>query len=352
VVSPLRRLRRIILTGGLTAALAGCTAPVTQQATPWREPPPLGLPPVPVPPDNPMTVEKVELGRQLFYDRRVAAQALSSCADCHDPDHGFAGRGQAMGFHRNSPTAWNRAYGDYEFWDGSAGRSLEDLTDGVLRFVNFDAKRPVAERLADIPEYRRAFQRAFGREPDRPAVVQAIACYCRTLLAGDAPYDRFNAGDAQAMSPDAQLGRTLFFGKAGCASCHAGPSFTDELFHNIGIGQEDPQKRFYGPDKYGKPEFPELGRFNLSHRLEDRGAFKTPTLRELVATGPYMHDGRFGTLEEVVDYYDHGGARLLGMDPRIRPLGLTAAEKSALVAFLRALSANKPPPTPPTLPPL
>ena len=228
-----------------------------------------------------MTVEKVELGRRLYYDERVASQPSSSCADCHLPDHGLAGRSPTMAFHRNSPTVWNRAYGDYEFWDGSAGQSLEELTDGVLRFVNLGAKVPVAERLAAIAEYRRDFQLAFGRPPDRPAIVQAIACYCRTLLAGNSPFDRFSAGDKRAMTVEAQRGRDLFFGKAGCVSCHTGPNFTDELFHDIGIGQEDPQKRFYSSDLRGKPDFPELGRFNLTHRLEDRGAFKTPTLREL-----------------------------------------------------------------------
>jgi cytochrome c peroxidase len=256
-----------------------------------------------------------------------------------------------MAFHRNSPTVWNRAYGDYEFWDGSAGRSLEALTDGVLRFVNFGAEVPVAERLAAIPDYRRDFLRAFGRPPDRLAIVQAIACYCRTLLAGNSPYDRFTAGDPTAMPESARRGRELFFGKAGCASCHSGPNFTDELFHDIGIGQEEPLKRFYPPDPHGKPDFPELGRFNISHRLEDRGAFKTPTLRELTSTGPYMHDGRFGTLEEVVDYYDRGGAKVLGMDPRIVPLSLTPVDKTDLVAFLRALSSNPPTPPPPSLPP-
>ncbi|MHB8419712.1 MAG: cytochrome-c peroxidase [Myxococcales bacterium] len=329
----------------------GCEAKVAQRETPWTQGPPLGLLAVPVPADSPMTVEKVELGRQLYYDRRVATQLRSSCADCHPADHGYAGREPTMGFHRNSPTVWNRAYGDYEFWDGSAGRSLEELVGGVLRFVNQGAARPVAERLADIPGYRRAFRVAFGRGPDEAAVVAAIATFCRTLLAGGAPYDRFEAGDKAAMSPEAQRGQALFFGKGGCASCHTGPNFTDEQFHDIGIGQEDPQKRFYPPGSRGKPDFPELGRFNETHRIEDRGAFKTPTLRELVNTGPYMHDGRFGTLEEVVAYYDRGGPRLLGMDPRIRPLGLTAQERSDLVAFLRALSASPPAPPPPELPP-
>jgi len=123
------------------------------------------------------------------------------------------------------------------------------------------------------------------------------------------------------------------------------------LFHNIGIGQEEPQKRFYPPGVKGKPEFPELGRFNVTHRIEDRGAFKTPTLRELVSTGPYMHDGRFATLGEVVDYYNSGGPGLLGMDPRIHSLQLSGEERADLVSFLRSLSSDRPPPPPPALPP-
>ncbi|HUB06753.1 MAG TPA: cytochrome c peroxidase [Myxococcales bacterium] len=330
--------------------IAACARPPAWKATPWTVAPPLGLPAVPVPADDPMTVEKVALGRMLYYDRRVATQVRSSCEDCHPADHGYAGRDPTMGFHRNSPTMWNRAYGDFEFWDGSAGRSLEQLVGGVLRFVNADAKEPVEARLARVPGYRRAFEQAFGREPDETAVVQAIASFCRTLLAGNAPYDRFEAGDHGAMNPEAQRGLALFRGRAGCASCHAGPNFTDEQFHDIGIGQADPQKRFYPAGLRGKPDFPELGRFNVSHRLEDRGAFKTPTLRELVNTGPYMHDGSFGTLEQVVDYYDRGGLRVLGMDPRIHPLDLSAQDESDLVAFLRSLTASPPVPPPPVLP--
>ncbi len=338
-------------TAVLWLTLVACERPVASRATPWTQPPPLGLPAVPVPADNPMTVEKVELGRQLYYDRRIATQSRSSCQDCHPADHGYADREPTMGFHRNSPTVWNRAYGDFEFWDGSAGRSLEQLVSGVLRFVNQGASRPVAERIADIPGYRHAFLEVFGRPPDQTAVVQAIATFCRTLLAGNSTYDRFEAGDRSALSPEAQRGLALFRGKAGCASCHAGPNFTDEQFHDIGIGQEDPQERFYPPGARGKPDFPELGRFNVTHRIEDRGAFKTPTLRELVNTGPYMHDGRFGTLEQVIAYYDRGGFGVLGMDPRVHPLGLSAQEKSDLVAFLRSLSASPPAPAPPVLPP-
>ncbi len=332
----------------------GAAPPARESRTPDAGQPPLGLPAVPVPADDPMTVEKVELGRLLYYDRRLATQWHSSCADCHPPDHGYAGREPTMGFHRNSPTVFNRAYGHWEFWDGSAGQSLEDLVAGVLRFVEWRAKTPYWERLAAIPGYRTAFERAFGRGPDQENVVQAIATYCRTILAGDSPYDRWVAGDRGALSAEAQRGRELFFGKAGCASCHSGPNFTDERFHDIGIGQDDPERRFYAPDPRDKPEFPELGRFNVTHRIEDRGAFKTPTLRELLETAPYMHDGSFTSLDEVVEYYARGGiggTAGLGVDPRIRPLGLTADEKRDLVAFLRSLSANRPPPPAPALPP-
>lgn len=301
---------------------------------------------MPVPTDDPITVEKVELGRLLFYDRRAASQANSACSDCHAPDHGYAGRDATMSFHRNAPTVLNRAYGDYEFWDGSAGRSLEELVSGVLRFVNAGAARPCWERLDEVPAYHRAFREAFGRPPDERAVAQALASFCRTLLAGDAPFDREDAG---AKSSAAKRGWALFQ-ERGCNTCHTGFNFTDEQFHDIGIGQENPQKRFYPLGTRGKPDYPELGRFNLTHKLEDRGAFKTPTLRELDATGPYMHDGRFETLEEVVDYYDRGGAAVLGVDARIRPLGLSAEQKSDLVAFLHALSSGAGAPPAPALP--
>jgi len=291
-----------------------------------------------------MTAEKVALGRMLYYDRRIAAQARSACVDCHPADHGYAGREATQDFHRNVPTVWNRAYGGPEFWDGAAGTSLEELVAGVLRFVNEGARRPFEARLRDIPGYRRAFHLAFGRDPDRDLAVEAIATYCRTLLAGDSPYDR------SAMDDSARRGRTLFMGRAGCAGCHPPPLFTDEAFHVTGIGQEDPQRRFYPEGSRGKPDFPELGRFNVTHRLEDRGAFKTPTLRELADTGPYMHDGRFATLGEVVDYYDRGGLGALGQDPLIHPLGLAAQDKADLVAFLKALSSSPLPEKAPELP--
>ena len=309
---------------------------------------PLGLSPVPVPQGDPFTSAKAELGRQLFYDRRIGDPEVS-CADCHHPEHGFAGTDATQGFHRNVPSCFNRAYGRFEFWDGSAGTTLEELIYGVLKFINRSSSDPYWERLQAIPGYRRQFQKVFGRPPDEGAVIQAIATFSRTILAGDAPYDRFKAGDRKALSPAAQRGMFLFFGKAGCASCHTGPNFTDESFHNIGVGQNETTKRFY-PAMPGKPNFPELGRYNLTHREEDRGAFKTPTLRELTQTDPYMHAGQFETLEDVVAYYDKGGLGVPTQDPRIHPLGLTGPEKSALVEFLRGLSNGRAPAPPPELP--
>jgi cytochrome c peroxidase len=309
---------------------------------------PLGLPPVPVPQGDPYTIAKAELGRQLFYDRRLGDPEMS-CADCHKPEHGFAGIDATQGFHRNVPTAFNRAYGRFEFWDGSAGTTLEELIYGVLRFINRSGSDPYWERLQAIPSYRKQFQAVFGRPPDEGGVIQAIATFSRTLLAGDSPYDRFKAGDRKAMTPAAQRGLILFSGKAGCAACHTGPNFTDEEFHNIGMGQDETTKRFY-PATPGKPNFPELGRYNLTKVEADRGAFKTPTLRELTQTDPYMHAGQLETLEDVVAYYDRGGLGVPTQDPRIHPLGLTGPEKTALVAFLRALSSGRAPPPPPELP--
>ncbi len=330
--------------------MAGCNAGQGRERKPDFTKVPLGLPPVPVPPTDPFTVPKAELGWRLFYDRRLASKPGAACADCHQPEHGFAGTDATHKFHRNVPTALNRAYGEWEFWDGAAGRTLEELIGGVLAFVNKDSDDRYWDRIATIPGYRVEFRQVFGREPDAHGIVQALATYQRTLLAGNAPFDRAQAGDASALSETARRGQGLFFGPAGCADCHRGPNFTDEKFHNIGIGQREPYKQFYTDIGRHKPPYPELGRFNRTQRPEDLGAFKTPTLRELDHTDPYMHDGSLATLAEVVDYYNQGGERNANLDPRIKPLGLTDSQKADLIAFLHALSTDGVAPPTPVLP--
>jgi len=185
----------------------------------------------------------------------------------------------------------------------------------------------VVERLKGIEAYREAFKRVFAAEDFTiEHVVQAIAAYERTILSGNAPFDRFQAGDSTALSAAAQRGLELFRDKAKCANCHDGANFTDEMYHNLGVGMDQPQ--------------PDLGRYEVTKNEEDRGAFKTPTLRDITRTAPYLHDGSAKTLEDVIELYDKGGIKNLYLSPKIVPLNLTAQEKADLVEFLKSLTGE------------
>jgi cytochrome c peroxidase len=285
---------------------------------------PAGLPPVLHPNDNPSTPEKIALGKQLFFDGRLSADNKVSCATCHDPAKGFSNgdqfatgvEGQKGG--RNSPTILNSAYGKLQFWDGRA-KSLEDQAMGPVQNP-IEMKMTlddVVKRLNAIEGYQKQFQQVFGTDVTSDGMAKAIAAYERTVLSGDAPYDKFKAGDKAALSEAAQRGLKLFNGKANCSACHAGPNFTDNAFHNIGVDDGD------------------VGREAISKSLGDRGAFKTPTLREIARTAPYKHDGSLKTLEEVVAHYNKGGSPHPQLDEEIFPLKLTDAEAADLVTFLK-----------------
>lgn len=291
---------------------------------------PLGLDAVaPVPPDNLLTLAKVELGRRLFFDPLLSRDHTLSCASCHRPELAFADtlplspgvleRQTA----RNAPTLLNRAYGRSFFWDGRTA-SLEEAV--LMPIDNPDelglGTPELVARLRRHRGYRAFFRKAFGDAPVSGVLVgRALASYLRTLRSGDAPVDRYLAGDADALTETMCRGRALFLGKAGCADCHSGPNFTDERFHNTGVS--------WGP---GDP-----GRSAITGQEADRGRFKTPTLREIARTPPYMHDGSLSSLEEVIEFYDRGGGANPYLDSDIRPLRLTPAEKKELIAFLRSL---------------
>jgi cytochrome c peroxidase len=307
--------------------------------------PPLGLKPVPVPADNPLTPEKIELGKQLYFDPRLSRDNTVSCATCHDPKKGWSNgeafatgvRGQVGG--RSAPTIVNAAYSDLQFWDGRAERLEGQALGPIQNPIEMDL--PIDEAVAKlnkIPGYRAAFQKVFGTDVIADGIAKAIASFERTCLSGDAPYDRFKAGDIAALSESAQRGMKIFFGKGQCSSCHVGHSFSDFSFHNIGVGM-DKEKQ-------------DLGRYEVTKLLGDKGGFKTPTLREIARTAPYMHDGRFKALEEVVDYYDKGGFANPQIDEGIFPLKLTPEEKADLVKFLtEGLSSETyPQVNPPKLP--
>jgi cytochrome c peroxidase len=295
---------------------------------------PLGLYRVTAPAANPTSPDKVELGRLLYFDPRLSADGTVSCATCHAPAQAFAdprpvsigvrgGRGT-----RNSPTVINAAYLDFQFWDGRA-RSLEQQAAGpITNPVEMANTAANAERtLSAIAGYAPLFTRAFGSPGitmDR--ITQAIAAFERTVLSGNSAYDRYKAGDERALT-DAQLrGLGVFVKKGQCSQCHTDPLFTDGQFHNIGVGMESAA--------------PDPGRYTVTKNAADRGAFRTPPLREVARTAPYMHDGSMRTLAEVVDFYDRGGTPNPQLDPKMTPLGLTAQDKRDLIAFLEGLSGE------------
>ncbi len=295
---------------------------------------PLGLPPLDWPKDNKYSAQKVELGRYLYFDRRLSADASVSCASCHDPRFAFTDgaavstgiKGQKGG--RSAPTVINRASSLAQFWDGRAA-TLEDQAKGPMAnaIEMGNTHDAIVDRLKSVAEYRALFAKAFGSEEitiDKTA--KAIACFERTLLSGNAPYDRYRHGDKKAMTPAQVRGMSVFVDKAKCDQCHEGANFTLNAYSNLGVGTDKPD--------------PDVGRYAVTKDPRDWGAFKTPTLREIEHTAPYMHDGSLKTLEEVVDFYDKGGIKNKNLDEKIKPLHLTDREKADLVAFLKALSGD------------
>ena len=265
---------------------------------------------LPAPEDNPVIPETIERGRRLFFDRRLSRDGSISCASCHDPARAFAdGRALAKGVfgrvgRRSSPALINRGYGRLFFWDGRS-RSL---------------KQQVLLPIQDPNEMDLSLEEASARVGmDTRGISQALATFIRAILSGGSPYDRFVNGDRTALTAEQKLGLQLFRGKGNCSACHAGPNFSDETLHNTGVAWGD-----------GK----------LIDAGAGRGDFKTPTLREIVRTAPYMHDGSLAELQDVIDYYDGGGRRNPALDPEIRPLRLSTFEKEALIAFLGALSGR------------
>ena len=274
---------------------------------------------MPVPEENPLTVEKIELGRRLFNDRRLSRDGSIACVSCHDPDRAFSdGRAIAVGVfgrsgRRNAPAIVNRAYGRAFFWDGR----VPTLEEQVLKPIEDpnEMDLPVAEaasRLSLTPE----------------DLSRALASYVRSILSGDSVYDRFVNGDRIALSAGQQAGLQIFRGKGNCTACHVGPNFSDERLHNTGVAWRDPSTSSGQAAGY----FADEGAGN--------GTFKTPTLREVARTAPYMHDGSLATLEDVVEFYDGGGRPNPSIDPEIHPLQFSVEEKQALVAFLKSLSGS------------
>lgn len=288
-----------------------------------------------LPKSNPLTKKKIELGHLLYFDKRLSRDGSIACASCHIPSLAFTdGQPVSQGIKhqqggRSAPTSINRGFGKSHFWDGRA-TTLEDQSVGPFFSPvehGFQSKEELVAKINKIKGYRKLFEEAFGSEITVETIGKAIASFQRTLLSGNSPFDRFDwDGDEKAISESAKRGRKLFFGKARCNLCHFGTNFSDEKFHNIGIGWEG--------------ETLDVGRFHVTKKKEDMGAFKTPTLREVSRTAPYMHDGRFPTLMEVVNHYNRGGVKNPFQDNQIIPLELTEEEKKDLVEMLKTLNGE------------
>jgi cytochrome c peroxidase len=335
--------------------------------------PPLGLPPVPEPDDNPITPQKVALGRRLFYDRRLSLNETISCAMCHIPEQGFTNNELATAVgtegrtvRRNAPTIYNVAYHERLFHDGRETR-LEHQVWGPLLARNEMANPSIGallEKLRGLDDYEARFAAAF---PERGLAMEtlgrALASYQRSLVSGDSPFDRWRyGGEEEALPKAARRGFALFSGKGGCTGCHSvgaqSALFTDHGFHNTGIGFE----RAMAPDSaetevqvapgltlsvdtallgpISEPPLSDLGRYEVTQDPADRWLYRTPTLRNVSLTAPYMHDGSLRSLREVVAFYVKGGVSNPGLDPRIRPLDLDDGEINDLVAFLESLTGS------------
>jgi cytochrome c peroxidase len=332
-----------------------------------------------IPGDNPMTGAKVALGRELFFDKRLSADGSLSCSTCHEPRFGFTdGKALPQGIYgrqgtRSAPTLLNAMFNAGQFWDGRAG-SLEEQARQPL--VNPDemgnpSTDAVVARLAAIPEYGPKFQQAFGGPVTIGSLSRAIAAFERTLVSGDSQFDRYMAGNRDALSDSARRGMLLFNSKARCSVCHtfggafaanqSFPFFTDQMYHNTGVAVNQPgfeiltrkaaalARTGFGKAGSGKadleglagePGAGALGRFLVTGNAMDIGAFKTPSLRDVELTAPYFHDGSAKTLDEVVAFYVKGGNSNPNRDWQLEPIRLSDQERADLVAFLKSLTSQ------------
>lgn len=290
---------------------------------------------MPVPTDNPLSAAKVALGHALFFDKQLSRDRKVACASCHRPERAFAdGRRVPVGIggrrgRRNVPSLLNRVYASALFWDGRAASLEEQALAPLVSALELDnSYHEIVRRLEADRAYRDFWREAFGT--DRIAideVAQALASFERTLLSGNSAFDRYESLHLKrALSEPARRGLALFRGKAGCQVCHDGPLLSDGRFHNTGVS-------------WGRQPM-DLGRYEVTGLEPDRGAFRTPSLRDVARTAPYMHDGSLQTLGEVIDVYDRGGRPNPYLDGLLKPLGLTRGEKKDLVAFLKSLTGG------------
>lgn len=279
------------------------------------------------PDDEPHSEREIELGKHLFFDTRLSKNLNQSCATCHNPELGFSdGMAKGLGtdgnrLGRNAPHIYNLAWASTLFWDGRAASLEEQALGPILSKDEMQMTDTlVVERLLEVKFYQTEFGALYDDDVTFENVGKAIAAFERSIVSDNSPFDRYLDGELTSMSPSAQRGLELYVGKARCIKCHDGANFTDDSFHNIGTGDADP------------------GRQKITQSETMRGAFKTPGLRNIIFSAPYMHDGSLASLEEVVEHYNVGGKSKEGLSPLIIPLGLTEQEKADLVAFMAALT--------------
>lgn len=298
-----------------------------------------------IPADNPITPEKVSLGKQLFFDKRLSKDGSASCQTCHVPEKGWTDGeklskkvGGAMNT-RHSPTLINAGYNDLWYWDGRA-ESLEKQILAAWKGQMGAEPDKIAEAVGKVPGYEVQFKTIFGANATGDTIVKALASFVRTIRAGDSPWDKIekDTSDKSKEAEAARRGFALFRGKAGCAACHAPPMFTNNGFHNTGIGFDKDVKE------------PDLGRGKITNNKDDNGKFKTPTLRNVGTHPPYFHDGRAATLDEAIDFMLGGGQPNDNLDKQLKKVTLTKPEREDLVAFIKALEAPAEPFKVPALP--
>lgn len=275
--------------------------------------------------------EQVALGRRLFFDPRLSEDHSIACASCHQPQFAFADdRALSLGIHdqaatRNTPSLLNKSLSSDVLWDGRAATIEDQVLMPIAnpREMGLEVEQAVARLLAE-PTYVAQFESAFESAPDEVLLAKALAAFVRALAVGNSPVDRFRAGETTALTPEERAGMWIYEGRAGCWRCHVGPNFSDEEFHNTGVGSTD--------------GVPQAGRGAITNDAADLGKFRTPGLRMLTKTGPYMHDGSLATLEEVVEFYREGGKANSNLSDEIGALDLSDEDVQHLVAFLKALS--------------
>lgn len=323
------------------------------------------LPEMPIPEDNPMTEANIALGKHLFFDARLSGDASISCADCHDPKLGWGdgsdlSRGYPGTMHwRNSQTVVNSGYLTKGwFWTSSAATLEAQAHSAISGALAGNLKKALAEeRMKQIPEYVRLFKEVWNAAPNYDQALASIAAYERTIISDDSPFDRYMRGEKSALSEAAVRGMALFEGKAGCAVCHNGALLTDQKFYNIGLPTnpaftETIQRQIAFRERMRSSGFEEKdylhldrdpGRYRKTKKIEDIGKFRTPPLRYIKYTAPYMHNGVFFDLREVVEFYNKGGESepFGNKSELIKPLGLTEAEMTDLLAFLDSLSGKE-----------